>query len=99
MRAHPAGDAACPLPSGAPWSSKPCRGAEKLWFDYEPSAVHWASYAGSNFTDRQRVKRKAARWAENHKALPSGERLAVLVALLETETRGLAEPYAFASPS
>lgn len=34
---------------------------EKLWSNGEPSAVHWASYAGSNFTNRQRIKRKAAR--------------------------------------
>lgn len=59
---------------------------EKLWFNFEPSAVHWASYAGQDFTDRQRVKRKAARWAANYRGLPPGERLAVLAALLETET-------------
>lgn len=67
---------------------------EKLWMNYEPSAVHWASYAGSNFTDRQRVKRKATRWAENYRALPPGERLAVLAALLETEARESVEPCA-----
>ena len=55
---------------------------EKLWFNFEPSAVHWASYAGVNFTDRQRIKRKAARWVENYRNLPAGERLAVLAALL-----------------
>jgi len=57
---------------------------EKLWFNFSPSAVHWASYAGNDFTDRQRIKRKAARWAANYKALPAGERLAVLGALLAT---------------
>jgi DNA adenine methylase len=51
---------------------------EKLWFNFEPSAVHWASYAGNNFTDRQRIKRKAKRWAENYRALPAGEQLAIL---------------------
>jgi methylase of polypeptide subunit release factors len=55
---------------------------EKLWFNFEPSAVHWASYAGEDFTDRQRIKRKAARWAANYKSLPAGERLAVLAGLM-----------------
>jgi hypothetical protein len=55
---------------------------EKLWFNFQPAAVHWASWAGRNFTERQRIKRKAARWAANYRALPAGERLAVLAALL-----------------
>ena len=33
---------------------------EKLWFNFVPDRVHWASHAGRNFTDRQRIKRKAA---------------------------------------
>ena len=56
---------------------------EKLWFNFTPSHVHWASFAGQDFTDRQRIKRKAARWAANYRQLPPGERLAVLAALLE----------------
>ena len=32
---------------------------EKLWFNFTVDRVHWASYAGKNFTDRQRIKRKA----------------------------------------
>ena len=56
---------------------------EKLWFNFEPNAAHWASYAGTDFTDRQRIKRKAAGWAEKYRALPPGERLAILAALLE----------------
>lgn len=57
---------------------------EKLWFNFEPSAVHWAKFAGKNFTDRQRIKRKAATWAARYKAMPPGERMAVLAAMLET---------------
>jgi DNA adenine methylase len=56
---------------------------EKLWFNFTPSHVHWATFAGEDFTDRQRIKRKAARWAANYRALDPGERLAVLAALLE----------------
>ena len=32
---------------------------EKVWFNFEPDRVHWARYAGRNFTHRQTVKRKA----------------------------------------
>lgn len=59
---------------------------EKLWMNYPADAAYWATYAGKDFTDRQRIKRKAARWAENYRNLSAGERLAVLSALLETES-------------
>jgi len=58
---------------------------EKLWMSFAADSAHWASYAGQNFTDRQRIKRKAQRWAENYRDLPAGERLAVLAALLYVE--------------
>jgi DNA adenine methylase len=58
---------------------------EKLWFNFTPDRVHWASYAGKNFTDRQRVKRKAANWGKRYQALPRAERLAVLSAMLAVE--------------
>ena len=51
---------------------------EKLWFNFTPDRVHWARYAGKNFTDRQRIKRKAANWGKRYQALPRAERLAVL---------------------
>lgn len=54
---------------------------EKLWMNYEPVAAHWATFAGKDFTDRQRIKRKADRWAAKFRELPSGERLAILAAL------------------
>lgn len=56
---------------------------EKLWMSFCAGAVHWHDYAGSGFTDRQRIKRKADRWAENYKKLPHGERNAILAAMLE----------------
>jgi DNA adenine methylase len=58
-----------------------------LWFNFEPGRVHWASYAGKNYTDRQRIKRKAESWAERYRALPPGERLAVLAAVMSVEIR------------
>jgi DNA adenine methylase len=60
---------------------------EKLWFNFTVDRVHWASYAGKNFTDRQRVKRKAANWGKRYQALPRAERLAVLAAIMAVEVR------------
>ncbi len=56
---------------------------EKLWMSFNSASYHWVTHAGIDFTDRQRIKRKAQRWADNYKALPQGERLAVLAALLD----------------
>ena len=33
---------------------------EAVWFDFAPDRVHRAGTAGRNFTDRQRIRRKAA---------------------------------------
>ena len=32
---------------------------ECVWMNFAPDRLHWARYAGKNFTDRQRIKRKA----------------------------------------
>jgi len=58
---------------------------EKIWFNFTLDRVYWASYAGKNFTDRQRVKRKAANWGKRYQALPPAERLAVLAAMMAVE--------------
>ena len=58
---------------------------EKLWLSFPVDAAYWSTYAGTNFTDRQRIKRKAQRWADNYRALPATERLAILAAILESE--------------
>jgi hypothetical protein len=56
---------------------------ECLWFSFPDCLTpHWHDYAGQNFTDRQRIKRKAARWAENFASMPAGEQSAVLSAIL-----------------
>lgn len=55
---------------------------ERLWLNFPPGAVNWSRFAGTNFTDRQRIKRKAERWAAHYRRLPPGERLAVLAAIL-----------------
>jgi site-specific DNA-adenine methylase len=58
---------------------------EKLWFNFRPDQVHWARYTGKNFTDRQRIKRKAENWGRRYRELPAGERLAVLAAVMAVE--------------
>ena len=58
---------------------------EKVWFNFEPDRVHWASVAGRNFTHRQSVKRKAASWGQRYRAMPPAERLAVLAAMMAVE--------------
>ncbi len=58
---------------------------EKLWFNFTPDRVHWPRYAGKNFTDRQRIKRKAENWGKRYQALPPAERLAVLSSMMAVE--------------
>ena len=58
---------------------------EKLWFNFVPDRVYWPSYAGKNFTDRQRIKRKAGNWGKQYRAMPPAERLAVLSAIMAVE--------------
>ena len=58
---------------------------EKIWFNYDIDKSHWVSYAGKDFTDRQRIKRKAERFKSKYKNLPKHERLAVLAAIMEVE--------------
>ncbi len=65
---------------------------EKLWYNFQPDRVHWARYAGKNFTDRQRIKRKAANWRKAYQAMPRGERLAVLAAMMAVEAGEAASP-------
>jgi len=58
---------------------------EVVWFNFAPDRVHWASFAGRNFTERQSIKRKAANWGRRYEAMPAGERLAVLAAIMAVE--------------
>jgi DNA adenine methylase len=47
--------------------------------------LFWAGLAGRNFTDRQRIKRKAENWARRYRDMPPAERLAVLSAVMTVE--------------
>lgn len=57
---------------------------EQLWMNFPESAAYSAAFAGKNYIDRQRIKRKAERWASNYRALPAAERTAIMAALLQT---------------
>ncbi|WP_417461676.1 DNA adenine methylase [Kordiimonas sp.] len=57
---------------------------ETLWMNYPaPTALHDCRYLGGNYRERERIKRKAARWASNFGAMPPLERQAVLSAMVE----------------
>lgn len=60
---------------------------EKLWFNFTPDRVHWSRYAGKNFTDRQRIKRKAESWGNRYQSLPRAERLAILSSIMAVEAQ------------
>ena len=55
---------------------------ECLWCNFPaPTVRHDSSYAGNDFTDRQRIKRKVSRWSAKFLAMGSAERQAVLESL------------------
>lgn len=55
---------------------------ERVWFNFEPGKPFCANYAGKDFTDRQRIKRKAERWAVDFKTMNEAEQLVILNAML-----------------
>lgn len=58
---------------------------EKIWMNYPEGAAYSHTFAGKDYNDRYRIKRKAQRWKEKFAALPPAERLAIMVALGEVE--------------
>lgn len=57
---------------------------EYLWFNYDkPTRLHDYRYLGDDFRERERIKRKVKRWANNFKSLPILERQAILAVLQE----------------
>jgi site-specific DNA-adenine methylase len=61
---------------------------ECVWMNYDAGNVVLSNYVGQNFTDRQRIKRKVARWEAKFGALPQHERDAVFAALLRSRIDG-----------
>lgn len=59
---------------------------ETVWCSFQPGEVHYHTYAGENYIERQRIKRKADRWAKRFAKMPPMEKQAVMSALLSIES-------------
>lgn len=58
------------------------RAIESLWCNFPPPAeLHDTRFVGAGFRERERIRRKVARWARKLRALPLAERAAILEAL------------------
>lgn len=56
---------------------------EHLWCNFpEPTLLHDPRFAGQNYRQRERIKRRKQRWASRFLAMPAGERQAVAAALV-----------------
>ncbi|EGO6390919.1 DNA adenine methylase [Salmonella enterica] len=59
---------------------------EKIWMNFQAgNAAYCHTFAGKDYNDRARIKRKAQRWKEKYAALPAAERLAIMTALCEVK--------------
>lgn len=63
------------------------KATEYLWMNYpEPTALHDYRYLGSDRTERQRIKRKCARWEGKLERMPLLERQALLATIQKLYT-------------
>jgi DNA adenine methylase len=61
---------------------------ESLWMNYElPAVPAELTYLGADYRERERIKRKKARWAEKLRRLPPAEQAAIMEVL-----RGILSP-------
>ncbi|WP_246791774.1 DNA adenine methylase [Burkholderia perseverans] len=59
---------------------------ESVWMNFDPPAVPFdLSYVGANYRERERIKRKRARWAARLRAMPAAERAVILAELNSLE--------------
>lgn len=58
---------------------------EKIWMNYEKGKAYTHKFAGKDYNDRERIKRKVRRWKAKYSALPPAERLAIMTALCEVD--------------
>lgn len=58
---------------------------EKIWMNFKEGRAYSHTFAGKDYNDRNRIKRKAKRWKEKYAALPQAERLAIMAALNEVD--------------
>lgn len=56
---------------------------ESAWINREPTTLHDSRYAGATYRERERIKRKRARWSRRFMAMSAAERQVVLDALLD----------------
>lgn len=60
---------------------------EQLWMNFDEGSAYSHAFAGANYIDRQRIKRKAERWAKNYSAMPAAEQTAILAEILRTHEK------------
>lgn len=59
---------------------------DSIWMNYEaPSTIADYAYAGQNFRERERIKRKVHRWVQRLQQLPAIERGALMKAMQDLE--------------
>jgi DNA adenine methylase len=66
---------------------------EHVWYNYdEPVELHDYRYLGDNFRERERIKRKKARWTNRLRKMPLLEKRALLSAIEEADSLGILSP-------
>lgn len=66
---------------------------EVLWFNFpEPTELHDYRYLGTDYRERERIKKKTKRWTQKLGAMPKLERQALLCALETYRTSHRARP-------
>lgn len=78
---------------------------ECLWCNFPPPTIlHDSRWAGQNFRERERIKRRQKRWTAKFLSMPSTERQAIAAALIQVDrttveaamAAGIADPNAVA---
>ena len=64
---------------------------EYVWCNFpEPQVLHDPRFAGQNFRERERIKRKRDRWQKRFAAMPAKERQVIALALGGVDRAALA---------
>jgi DNA adenine methylase len=62
---------------------------EMLWMNYpEPTELHTLDYVGSNYRERERIKKKRDRWERRFREMPALERQVIAEALANVNNIG-----------
>ena len=73
---------------------------EKLWMNYPaPIRLHDYRYLGSNFREREKLKRKRLRWSARLVSMPDLERHMLAAAIAEVEESGQHRPKERTAPA